>query len=164
VLTKHLTLRLVAVEIEAVSIDIFHGELTQTPGLLLERFNNSRTQRAQFVICRVKVRRKYPVNGGFEWLASSAKEDCDLIARHSTDLPSRVKPADLETERIAVMLLSSLNVRNWELGSGMAERRPQFRLVHGILSYASELVSAEYQFNTRKARSVFHRLARPAQG
>jgi hypothetical protein len=76
----------VAVEIEAVSIDIFHRELTQTPGLLLERLNDSCAPRAQFLVRRVDLRRKYPVNSRFEWAASSAKENREVIARDGADI------------------------------------------------------------------------------
>src|SRR5215472_6844898 len=76
----------VAVKIEAVSIDIFYSELAQTPGLLLERFNDSCASRAQFLVRRVDVRRKYPVNSRFEGAASSAKEDRDVIARDGADI------------------------------------------------------------------------------
>src|SRR5947207_3121595 len=53
---------LVAVKIKAVAIEVFHSELTQTPGLLFERLNDSRAQRAQFIVCGIDVCRKYPVN------------------------------------------------------------------------------------------------------
>src|SRR5262249_46280451 len=76
----------VAVKIEAVSVDIFHSELAQTPGLLLERFNDSSATRAQFFVSRVDVRRKYPVNSRFEGAASSAKENRDVIARDGADI------------------------------------------------------------------------------
>jgi len=78
----------VAVKIEAVSIDIFHSELAQTPRLLLERFNDSCAPRAQFLVSRVDVRRKDPVNRRFEWAASSAKENRDVIARDGADIAS----------------------------------------------------------------------------
>ena len=76
----------VAVKIEAVPIDIFHSELAQTPGLLLERFNDSCAPRAQFLVSRVDLRRKYPVNSGFEWAVSSAKENREVVARDRTDI------------------------------------------------------------------------------
>src|SRR3989442_802988 len=124
----------VAVKVEAISIDIFHGELTQTPGFLLERLNDSGAQRAQFLVGGVDFRRKYPVNGGFEWTRPSAQEDRDVVTRDGTDISSWVEPTDLEAECIAVMLLCPLHVLNWELRRGMSERRPQFLLVHGNLS------------------------------
>jgi hypothetical protein len=78
----------IAVKIEAVSIDIFYRELTQPPGLLRERFNDSCAPRAQFLVRRVDVRRKYPMNSRFEWAASSAKENRDVIARDGPDIAS----------------------------------------------------------------------------
>ena len=80
----------VAVKIEAVSIDIFHSELAQTPGLHLERLNNSCTPRAQFLVSSVDVRGKYPVNSRFEWAACPAKENRDVIARDGADVASRI--------------------------------------------------------------------------
>ena len=123
----------VAVKIEPVSIDIFHGELAQTPGLLLERFNDSCAARAQFLISRVNVRRKYPVNSRFEWAASPAKENRDVIARDGADIASWIQPSNLNAERIAVMLLSPLHVLNRELRRGMGEGRSQLLLIRDSL-------------------------------
>jgi hypothetical protein len=78
----------VAVKVEPVSIDIFYRELAQTPGLLLERFNDSRAARAQFFVRRVDLRRKYPVNSRFEWASSSAKENREMIAGDGADTAS----------------------------------------------------------------------------
>src|SRR3989442_7311786 len=79
---------LVAVKIQAVAIEVFHGELTQTPGLLFERLNDSRAQGAQFIVCGIDVGRKYPVNRRLEGLAFAAEEDRDVISRHGADLLS----------------------------------------------------------------------------
>jgi hypothetical protein len=76
------------VKIEAVSIDIFHGELAQTPRLLLKRFNDACAPRAQFLVSRVNVGRKYPVNSGLEWAVSSAEEDREVITRDGTNVAS----------------------------------------------------------------------------
>src|SRR5205807_2079118 len=99
----------VAVKVEAIPIDIFHGELTQTPGFFLERLHDSGAQRAQFLVGGVDFRRKYPVNGRFEGTRSSAKEDRDVVTRDGTDISSCVEPTDLEAERITVMLLRPLH-------------------------------------------------------
>src|SRR5262249_58772262 len=112
-------------KIEAVSIDIFHRELAQTPGLLPQRFNDSCAPRAQFLVSRVDVRRKYPVNSRFKGTASSAEENCDVIARDGADIAPWIQPTNLEAERIAVMLLSPLHVLNRELRRGGGERRSQ---------------------------------------
>src|SRR2546428_7224028 len=82
------TCRSVAVKVEAISIDIFHGELTQTPGFFLEGLHDSGAQGAQFLVRGVDFRRKYPVNGRFEWTRSSATEDRDVVTALYTDLHS----------------------------------------------------------------------------
>src|SRR2546425_6180058 len=94
----------VAVKVEAISIDIFHGELTQTPGFLLERLNDSGAQRAQFLVGGVDFRRKYPVNGGFEWTRPSAQEDRDVVTRDRTHISSWGEPTTPRAESIAGML------------------------------------------------------------
>jgi hypothetical protein len=118
------------VKIEAVSVDIFDCKLAQTPRLLLERFNDSGASRAQFLVRRIDVRRKYPVDRGFEWADSPAKENRDVSARDSADIASGIQPTNLEAERIAVVLLGSLHVLNREFRRGMAERRSQLLLIH----------------------------------
>ena len=88
----------VAVKVEPVSIDVFHSELTQTPGLALKRFNDSCTKGLQFGVCGVDICGEYPVNGGLERLASTPEENSHIIARHGTDLLSGDQPTNLETE------------------------------------------------------------------
>src|SRR5436309_1993271 len=63
----------VTVKIEAISIDIFHGELTQPPGLFLERLDDAGAQRAYVFVRAVDCRAKDPVNGRAEWTCSAAK-------------------------------------------------------------------------------------------
>ena len=95
---------LVAVKIKAVAIEVFHGELTQTLGLDFERLDNSRAQRAQFVVGGIDVCRKYPVHARLEGLTFAAKKDRDAISRHRADLLSGIQPSNLETKRVTVML------------------------------------------------------------
>ena len=121
------------VKIESVSIDIFHGELAQTPGLLLERFDDSCPSRSQFLVRRVDVRRKYPVHRRLEWAASSAKENRDVIARDGADIATWIQPTNLEAERIAVVPLRALHVLNRELWHGWGERRSRRLLIHDSL-------------------------------
>src|SRR5262245_1314459 len=102
-------------EIETISIDIFDCELAKAPRLLLERLNDSRSQRAYFLVCGVNICRKYPVNGGLEWPRPSAKEDRDVVTRNGTDVFSGVEPTDLEAECVPVMPLSPLHVLNRQL-------------------------------------------------
>src|SRR5688572_7337095 len=127
----------VTVEVEAVAVNVFHCELAQPPRFHFKRFNNPRAQRAQLFVCGVDVWGEHPVNGGLKGLASSAKENREFVARHSTDLFSRYKPTDLKTERIAVILLGSFHILNWQLRSRITERRSRFLLVHETLLRAS---------------------------
>ena len=146
----------VAEKIEAVSIDIFHGELVQTPALLLERFNDSRAPRAQFLVSRINVRCKYPVNSRFKRAASSAKENHGVVARDGADIASRILPTNLEAECVAVMLLSSLHVLNREFRRGLPERRSHLRLVHDTLLFRCGS-AAGYEAGLRPAVKV-HRV------
>lgn len=123
----------VAVKIETISVDVFDGELTQAPGLALERLNDLSAQQGQFLVSGVYIRRKDPVNGRFERSLSSSKEDGDVISRNGTEISSRVEPPDLKTECVAVMLLSPLYVLDWKFRRGMSERRPYSCFVHGNL-------------------------------
>lgn len=140
-------------KIEAISVDIFHRELAQAPGLLLERIYNSRAQRTQFLMGRVYIRRKYPVHGGFERTYPFAKENHDVVSRDGTDLSSGVKPANCETERVAVMPLSSFHVFNRKLRCGMAECHSQIRSVHLLLALAPGLASGERERMSSRYRS-----------
>src|SRR5260370_9471854 len=98
-------------KIEAVSIDIFHSELAQTPGLLLERFNDACAPRAKFIVSRVDVDGKYPMNSRFEGPPSSAKENGpNVIELNGTDTAPWIYPPNLEAQRIAVQLLSPLHI------------------------------------------------------
>src|SRR6185369_7841844 len=65
---------LIAEKIEAVAVEVFHRELMQSPGLLFERLNDLRTQRAQLVVGGIDVGRKYPVYRRLEGLAFAAEE------------------------------------------------------------------------------------------
>ena len=127
-------------KIEAVAIEVFHCELTQTPGPLFERLNDSRAQRAQFVVCGIDVCRKYPVNRRPEGPAFAAEEDRDVISRHGADLLSGMQPTNLETKVVTVMLLSSFDVRYRQLWCRMAEGRSQFLLVHNVLVPAARVL------------------------
>jgi len=62
------------VEVEAVAVDIVHSELTQSPRLAFERFNDACSPRAKFVVGGVEVRSKDPVDGRFERTFSLRKK------------------------------------------------------------------------------------------
>src|SRR3954469_7115054 len=71
----------VAVKVEAIAVDVFHGELAQTPGLCLERLDDPCAPRGKFVVRGVDVRREHPVNGGLERARPPAEEDRDVVTR-----------------------------------------------------------------------------------
>jgi hypothetical protein len=119
------------VKIEAVSIDVFHGELAQTPRFLFERLDDICAAGMQFLIGRIDVRRKYPANSRFEWPASSAKENHHGFARDGTDIAPWVQSANLEAECITVMLLSALHIFNRKLRHGWGKRGLRLLLICG---------------------------------
>ena len=95
----------VTVKVEAVPVDVFHGELAQAPGFRLERFNDACTTRAHFIVRRVNVGSENPVHDRLEGPGFLTKENRHVIPRHSTKLATRIGPANVEAQRIPVMLL-----------------------------------------------------------
>jgi hypothetical protein len=74
------------VEVETIPIDVFDGELAQTPRLSLERFDNACAPRAKFRASRVDVRGKDPMDRRFEPTASPVEENRDVVARDGADI------------------------------------------------------------------------------
>jgi hypothetical protein len=141
------------VKIKAVSIDVFHGELSQAPRLLLQGFDNPRTPRAQFVKRRVDISGEYPVNGGFEWAVSFAEENGEAIAGDGADAASGIKPSDLEAERIAVMLLSPFDIFDWEFRRRMTELGSRFIHDSPLSCCGQNAIAAEIGLSPEAFRS-----------
>jgi hypothetical protein len=119
----------VAVEVETVAVEVFHRELAQAPGLLLERRGDAGATGAELGVRGVDVGREDPVDNGLEGANTAPKEDHALIAGDRSDAFVGLKPANLETERVTVMLLRALDVFDRNLRRRMAEFRSQLLVI-----------------------------------
>src|SRR5262245_2445835 len=113
----------VVMEIKAVSVEILDGELPQPPGLLLQRFNDVRTERFELSVCRIEIVGEHPVNGRLKRCGFLPKEDRHISTRHGPDLVVRIQPGNLKTECISIMLLRPLDVNDGQFRHRRRNRR-----------------------------------------
>src|SRR5271166_2497538 len=118
-------------EVEKIPIQILHGELPQSPRLCLQWIDDLRTQRHQFLVRRVDVLRKDPVDGGFEWRLPLPEENYHLVAGDGANFFAWVKPSDLKAQSIFVMLLRAFNISDRQLRYRRANHAQFHICVHG---------------------------------
>src|SRR5690348_2494569 len=111
------------VKMEAIVVEVFDRELPESPRLGFERLDDVRAGGLELGITLVDFRRMHPEHRGFEGRGALAEENRRVIPVHRADLLAGLDPADLETERVAVVSLRALDVGNREFGDGRVEGR-----------------------------------------
>ena len=82
--------RLASVNVEAVSVEIFDGELPDAPRFIFEGIHDVGAGRFHFEVDSIDVSGEDPVDRRLKWGLPLAEEYCYWAARHGSNVVGRI--------------------------------------------------------------------------
>src|SRR4051812_20070342 len=87
--------------------------------------------------------REYPMNRRLERRCPLPKEDRNVAPRHRSDCLVRIEPADLESERVPIVLLRAFDIGNRQFRHWRTDRGWGCCLAHRVLLIVEHLLPVE---------------------